>query len=540
MVGFPALVINPTLGIGLLGQASVSTLNYATKKRQIKNRPSYKNRPTYKVTGFNRGAHYTMQLEATRQIRRQQSEQTQDFARRHPKATQRILQGDTHSTTVNRKQNWFQRRFYSIHAVDNERLEVLDELKIRKKLKTALDDFNQLEGKRIEIEYKSQILELEEQERLLAEQLSAEELEFNDKLKDDHVIDVGDALFGIDLDDKTVQSQNRFMDAVEQIEESDTMTRDQKIKRIKRNLKDNKEELIKNQITQYFARRGINDITSTNLLEDDVIQIKQNMLGVLEEKGIIKKGEIQLKDDLISSEDVKNSYHNLNTNKEETNKSLEQRISADAILEYMQKNNITNPADLQSDVAKDGIFDIIKDKMMTDAQRVVSLMKGQDAIQLSDVMLNAVDENTQKVKKVKITGQKNKEKLVERQTNSQMNETKNQLEQAICADTAEGITSERTLDVLFTLSALGKNNCEEIERLGKNVKESEENQLKLLEFYQDGTRKLDSNRDGSRRFDEQKDGSRRLNDLFVDTKQRKLQRTILGPNNILDLINSVK
>ena len=69
----------------------------------------------------------------------------------------------------------------------------------------------------------------------------------------------------------------------------------------------------------------------------------------------------------------------------------------------------------------------------------------------------------------------------------------------------------------------------------------------MLEFYQDGSRRLDSNRDGSRRLNPERDGSRRVEDLFVDTKQRKMQRRIFGPeskkksdsNNILDLINSV-
>lgn len=535
-VGLPTLVVNPTLAIGLLGQSTVAGLNYATKKRQVRNRPRYKRNKSYKVTDFNRGARYTMQVEAARQVKERRSQEVHEIERRHPKIVKRILSGDTYQQS----QKWEYKRFNWIGTIDNERLEILGELKYRRKLKTVLDDYYVLEGKRKEFDYKMQLKEMELEETSEAENLGLEQLGRNDKLAEDNVIGIGTTLFGIDLDDDLAQKQDKFLDKVEKIDENNLASREEKLKQIKGIFKNNKNDLIQNQITKYYAQRGINDISSANMSQDDMVQIKQNVLGVLEKKGIIKKGELKLEDNIISNEDVLNGYDSLNANKDETNSSLEQKISADAILEYMQKNNITDLKFLQSDLAKDEIYDLIKNKMMTDAQKIVTEIRGQDAVELSDEAKSAVEENINKIKKIKANTKTDKEKLIKRQVNRKMNQTKNQLEEAICADTIENITDERTLDLLFTLSELGENNRKAVEIVGKKTKSSK-GQLEILDFYSDGSRKVDKNKDGSRRFDQSRDGSQRVvEEIFMDTKRKNLERRMFGPKNVLDVINNIR
>lgn len=537
-VGFPALVVNPALGLGLLGQATISGLNFATKKRQVKNRPRYKTNKSYQVTAFNRGAHYTMQVEAARQIKVAKSRMAHTTARRHPKIVERIRRGDTYQeATLNKKPGWEYRRFEKIDTIDQEKLEVLGELKYRRKLKTALEDFNVLEGKRLAFDYKAKEKQAEEEQQAKAKELNIRQLLFNDKVGDGNVISVGDSLYQMEAKDKASMEQNMFLEKAEAISETG-MSRTEKVKQIKAAFEEKKGYLVRNQITKYYANRGINDISTIQMSEEEVIEMKQNLIGILEEKGIIKKGEIKLEDNLVTNRDIQKGYQDLNKRKEKTNRILEQKISTNAILQYMQENNVQNLTELQTDEAKEGIYDIIKDKMMTDAEKVAQKIRGGEVFKLSNNMKQAVDTNRKKVKKVKLNSSNVKrEKLVERETNRRMNQTKKQLEEAICEDTVENITDETTLDLLFALSAIGENNREAVEVLGKKPSPGK-NQLEMLEFYQDGTRKLD--KDGSRRLAPNQDNSQRIEDLFVDTKRKSLERRLFGSQNVIDLINQVK
>ena len=243
---------------------------------------------------------------------------------------------------------------------------------------------------------------------------------------------VGRHLFEVDFHDDCSKKQEEFLEDIERIEQEPQTPREEKIRRMKIQIKQKKDDLIENQMTKYFADNGVIDISNTKLDTKDVVKIKENVLGVLEDKGIIKKGEIKLEDNLISSDNVKNVFVKLKNEKQQTNEILEQKMATSTCLEYMEQNNIQDVRRLQTNQAKEGIFAMIKNKMLSEdskkAAEVIQRISGRDkvreAIQLSDFMKQAVDEVTDNVQEANVTGAQNRKKLEERESNRKINEVK--------------------------------------------------------------------------------------------------------------------
>lgn len=534
IVGFPALVVNPTLGIALLGQAGMSGMRMATKRRQIKNRPSYKKSKSYNFIDFNKNAKYTMQVEAARQIQEIEQTKTEEVKGKHKNFVRKLLHNSVHAITLP-----------DLDPIESETLAELSYSKYTKQFKTALKQLNDLETSKNVEDFKNKFAEEEQNQKDLAEQMSEEELLHNEYANDDNVVAIGNTYFGIDLDNSTEQTEKKFVDNAEKkMSEQSNASRAERLNAIKYDLRNNQQKLIQNQIQKYFARRGITDINNTKMESSDTMQIKANILALLEEKGIIKKGEIKA-DEFISTENVQNAYQNLQNNQNKTNEGLELILATDTVLEYMRQTGITDKNELSQ--RADEIYDLMKDKMMSEDSKksadVIRQLSGQDKkkeeIDVSDYMKEAVGNGIKKVKKVKKT--KNKKDLVEHETNRRMNAVKNQLEQALYADTVEDIDSQNVLDLLFALSKIGENNREAIEVNGKTQGRLSQEQQGKLDFYQDGTRRLDQNRDGSKRFDQTRDGSQRVvEELFMETKKQALTKRIAGSDvNLMDLLNNV-
>ena len=534
IVGFPALVVNPTLGIALLGQAGMSGMRMATKRRQIKNRPSYKKSKSYNFIDFNKNAKYTMQVEAARQIQEIEQTKTEEVKGKHKNFVRKLLHNSVHAITLP-----------DLDPIESETLAELSYSKYTKQFKTALKQLNDLETSKNVEDFKNKFAEEEQNQKDLAEQMSEEELLHNEYANDDNVVAIGNTYFGIDLDNSTEQTEKKFVDNAEKkMSEQSNASRAERLNAIKYDLRNNQQKLIQNQIQKYFARRGITDINNTKLESGDTMQIKANILALLEEKGIIKKGEIKA-DEFISTENVQNAYQNLQNNQNKTNEGLEQILATDTVLEYMRQTGITDKNELSQ--RADEIYDLMKDKMMSEDSKksadVIRQLSGQhkkkEEIDVSDYMKQVVGDDIKKVKKVKKT--KNRKDLVEHETNRRMNAVKNQLEEALYADTTENIDSQNVLDLLFALSKIGENNRESIEVNGKPRGSLSQEQQEKLNFYQDGSRRFDQNRDGSRRFDQTRDGSQRVvEELFMETKKEALTKRIAGSSvNIMDLLSNV-
>lgn len=536
--GFPTLVINPTLGVALLGQAGYSGLRMATRMRQIKNRPSYKKNKRYNFVAFNKGAQYTMKVEAVRQAKELEEQRTQKFAGKHQKFVKRLLNNTVRATTIP-----------DLDPITSEELSELGYMKYAKQFKTALKDLNELETSINSAEFKNRFAENEKNQQDMARRMSEKQLLFNEYANGDGVVTIGDSLFEVRAGNATEQAEKKFIDDAEkQMNEKNGKTREEKINSVKNYITANKDMLIQSQIEKYYARRGIVDISNAEMSESDEIQIKKNILGILEERGIIKKGEIKFEDNFISSENVKDVHEKMQSNTEETNQSLEQRVAKDAVLEYMKETETSNKNDLLQKIGE--IYDLVKDKIMSEDSKksadVIKRISGQDkkkqVVDLSQAIKETIESDIKNVKKVDISdSSKDKETLVEHETNRKMNQTKNKLEEALCADTVENIKDNSTLEMLFALSRIGENNYEAVEVLGKKRGKAKKAQLETLEFYQDGSRRLDKNKDGSRKFDETKDGSKRLaEEYFMESKKEALEKRLFGPSqNVMDLINNV-
>lgn len=534
IVGFPALVVNPTLGIALLGQAGMSGMRMATKRRQIKNRPSYKKSKSYNFVSFNKNAKYTMQVEAARQIQEVEQTKTEEVKGKHKNFVRKLLHNSVHAITLP-----------DLDPIESETLAELSYSKYTKQFKNALKQLNDLETSKNVEDFKNKFAEEEQNQKDMAEQMSEEELLHNEYANDDSVVAIGNTYFGIDLDNPTEKTEKKFVDNAEKkMSEQSNASRAERLNAIKYDLRNNQQKLIQNQIQKYYARRGITDINHTKLESSDTMQIKTNILALLEEKGIIKKGEIKA-DEFISTENVQNAYQNLQSNPNKTNEGLEQILATDTVLEYMRQTGITDKSELSQ--RADEIYDLMKDKMMSEDSKksadVIRQLSGQDKkkeeVNVSDYMKQVVDDDIKNVKKVKKT--KNRKDLVEHETNRRMNAVKNQLEQALYADTTENIDSQNVLDLLFALSKIGENNREAIEVNGKPRGSLSQEQQEKLNFYQDGSRRFDQNRDGSRRFDQTRDGSQRVvEELFMETKKEALTKRIAGSSvNIMDLLSNV-
>lgn len=556
ILGWPAMVINPALGLGLLQDAATAKIDFATRIRTVRNRPSYKKDKRYMFNAFSAGAQYQMQIEAERQIREAQSRMAHRVAAKHPKLAERILKNKSITykayTGVSKRFKRWLNTPSGISTIQQENVLRINQMEFRKRFKDELKDLNEMQSQMIQSDYKRKFRAEEKSQQTNAERMSDRELAFADKKSNDNVAQVGRHLFEVDFHDDCSKKQEEFLEDIERIEQEPQTPREEKIRRMKIQIKQKKDDLIENQMTKYFADNGVIDISNTKLDTKDVVKIKENVLGVLENKGIIKKGEIKLEDNLISSDNVKNVFVKLKNEKQQTNEILEQKMATSTCLEYMEQNNIQDVRRLQTNQAKEGIFAMIKNKMLSEdskkAAEVIQRISGRDkvreAIQLSDFMKQAVDEVTDNVQEANVTGAQNRKKLEERESNRKINEVKMKLEEAICTDDSQNIQNEKQLEMLFLLSELGQKNVKAEQLAKKPTKipievrnKVEDYQQKYRQTMTDGSTRLNRNRDGSRRWDENRDGSQKVMD---DIKINGLAKILYGPSqNIIDLINYV-
>lgn len=549
VAGWPTFVMNPTVGLALLGNAATSKLDFATRVRKVKNRPSYKKDKNYVFNAFSSGAQRTMQLELGREIWEAGSKITKKNGRRHPDLADRIIHNKPIRLKghIHRKFSRYMNRPSGISVIEQEKLLEISQKEFRKKFKNTLQQLNQREAELLADEYREKFEAEEKEQRADVQKKSIRELSFADKMNDDNVVQVGNKLFEVDFKDDLEVKQDEFLEKIEKIEDSTGISRKDKIERMRLQIRQKKDDLIQNQITKYFSDRGIVDITNTSMSDKDVVQIKDNLIAVLEAKGIIKRGEIKAEDNLISSRNIQNVYQKMTENAQQTNEMLEKRVAVNGCLEYMQRNGIQDASKLQTDEAKLGIYDVIKEKMLSEASKksaeVIRKISGQDKkkdeIELSDRMKRAVTDGTDSVEEVNVTGRnQDKKKLEDREINRRTNRTKAKVEEAVCADTTANLENKKQLELAFLISKIGSTNVE-AERLGKKAKSVTNEDRIRIENYQetnrDGALVFDRQRDGSRRWNPKKDGSQKVVDQL---KMDALGKILYAQENLIDVINS--
>lgn len=562
IVGFPALAVSPGLGMGLLAQAGLSRMEIATRRRRLKNRPAYKNSKYYKFEGFGAGAHDTMNNEAMAQIKRAESEITKRNMKKHKKLAKMLIDdvafvtkpiriagvtvsgmclgmpvgGGIHGEIARKMGSTkFTGKVFDITTFEEDKLDGLYQKKLRDGFKEAKKQFVYAETKKLREDYNQELNTYEDEIEKQNVKKSTKELMMQNMLAGDNTIGIGNNIVEVETEDEI----SNLVESANKIDLKDGISRSQKIAQIKEEISKRETKLIESSITKLCSDKGIQDIKKLKLNGADNIEIKKNIIGALEEKGIIKKGEIKLGDDLVSNEKIETVFDSLSQNSEEANENIEKKIVQDAYLEYMAKENITDVKNLKKDEAKQGIYDIIIEKLMSAASkssaRVISQLTGKDKMKEEFELSDSIKQNVEKTsKKVKVINKADfeedeidKKKLIHRETNRLVNQTKDKLEQAIYTGDDENLDDERELKMLFYLSEIGRQN-EKAQKAGEKKSEiRKEKTIDELKYYQ--------RKDGSKRYDQSNDGNKDLSE-----KLKNLETRVHGPSaDVIDLINRV-
>lgn len=575
IAGFPALAINAELGFALLGQAAVSRVRVGTRKRMNLHRAEEKNYKSYKFKSFAGNAEKVMTKEAQKQLMLAESRMTKNNMKNHPKLV-KILQQNTimvakkiaiGSITVtglgmamplqtkikvrDSETTRFTTKKIPLDTLELDKMNGAYQKKLRKEFKYAKKQWVQLETDDLVKQYSNEMNEYEKNVIKQNQRKSISELYIQDEIANGDAVSVGDTIVSVKENDNIT----KFISNIEIIDSKD-ISREQKIDEIKEEISKNKVELIEESVVQLCVSKRINDIRKLDMNNSDNIIIQRNLIDNLEKKGIIKKGEIN-SEEIVSQSNITNVYDSLVKTPDKINDMIEKKIVKDAYLEYIAKENVTDLKKLKTNDAKQEIYDIIKEKMMSETSKesaqVIKNITGSDIIkndfELNNSILTNVDQISKKVKKFNVNdfNINNKEKLIERQVNREINDTKNQFEKVMYTDDDEVTVDENALNALFLLSKIGQQNFK-AEKVGDKRNYKKKDTKAMLNYYQlfMPNKKIDNVNDGSKKFDNTKDGSRRVNQNMdgnqdLTKKIKQTETRVHGySKDVIELINSIE
>jgi len=368
IAGIPLAVVNPMVGMALLSNSAFTYLNVATRRRRYKTRAA-----------------------------RLQKDTTYTFKAFGDGAVRRLSKAETY------------------HVLEFDQLDALRHKKVRKEVANVMKWAKAQEAMEKKLKTKTEVLEkqyadgINDYEQAVKRDLegkSVEELAFEQKIRERNVVNVGD---GVCMQLQNNIALSKVLESIRDIDGRKDLSSQQKIHRIQEEIEKNRNLIITEAITTVCQTKGIIDITNLDLTDSDMHQINYNILDLVEKQGFVKKGEIDLEKAEINEESISSVYLELTTNYEQTNKVLEENIVSSAILEYMQKKGEKNINNLQTEEAKQTIYDMIKDKIMPDSSKesasVIEKLTGRNRVkeefELSEDIEKSLEENIKKVKKVK-------------------------------------------------------------------------------------------------------------------------------------------
>lgn len=367
VAGTPLFVTNPLVGMALLSNAGITHLDVKTRKRRYRNRAAKLENKSYVFKSF--GARAMARLS----------------------------------------------RPSMYYVLEKDQLETLKHKKVRKEVKRVMNWEKGQQNREKSVEKKTKELKetftenmhsYENNIKQEASEKSIEDLAFEQKVTQKNVVNVGD---GVCMQLHTNTAMKKFMDKVEAIDVKPNLSVTDKIHMIQKEMDEQKGVIIKEAITTLCGQQGITDITAVQLTDADMVQINQNILGMLETQGITKKGDIDLESANINEESISEVYLDLTANHEETNKELEANLVSAAILEYMESKGEKNVYNLNTGEAKQEIYNRLKDKLMPNSSKksasVIEKLTGRDKIkedfELPEEIKESVEENIKKVKKIR-------------------------------------------------------------------------------------------------------------------------------------------
>lgn len=492
----------------------------------------------------------------------------------------------------------------SYNAFIEEKLDGMYQKKLREQFKETKKQLVYANTKSLREEYQKKFNEHEEEVEKKAERKNVFSLFMDDYLSKENAFSVNGEVMEISSkNDET----DKFMQDIKEIDLED-IERKQKIEKIKSKIESNKIILIKSALIKIYAEKGVTDIQNTRLSMDDIVASKKKLLETLEKTGVIKKGEITLENIAISNETVKNVYEEMVSKQEDTNEELEEVLVKDAYTEYMQKNGVTDVEKLKEEDTKQEIYDIIKMKVMSEdskksadvIQKISGQNKAQEEIEISDSMKTKVDTTAKNVKKVNIrnidlskmyllkesqqaddTTEENEDipviklsnlsntygsdvdaaeklkrkimgKLIEREVNREITNTKNELENIIYAEKDEKIDledvyiesrdtekarSDTQAQLVYLLSQMENQNKEGI-KVGLKQSEIGREKKAEIEYFQTKNQKMYENINPN--LYENSTTSTTNRTRLTDEQYKKMHERINGPAiDLSELINSI-
>lgn len=362
IAGFPALAINPALGMGLLSQAMLSRLDVMTRRRVLKNQAVTAN-GKYKFSAFGQGAQTAMKKEAIDQIKEAESKLAHKNMKKHRKILTQVInstkviakpislagvavsgvclgmplsqngyvemQDKNGTTRLTRKRQW-------TTALEEEQIEMLYQKKLRESFMDTKRQIISEESHELKKDYMHYFKQFEEQVKKDAEEKSKRELLLQDKLSGGNAVAIGSAIMEVGSDDAI----SKLGEKADEIDARKDLSRRQKINLIHTHINQNKNALIESSITKLAMQKGIVDIEKMDLTSADQVEIKQNIIALLEQRGIVKKGEIDINQTRISNASINAVFSKLAQNSKQTNEKLEEKVVEASVLEYMaQKRN---------------------------------------------------------------------------------------------------------------------------------------------------------------------------------------------------------
>lgn len=364
IAGFPALAINPLLGMGLLSQAMLARGEWNSRRRTLKSRAA-RSIGNYAFKAFGNEAEATMKKEAMNQVKEAESE----LAHRNMKKHRRILTNVLNATKVVAKPisiagvvvsgvclgmpgmpkmavgegsqpgGKFKRKRMSVTTFEEEQLEVLRQKKLRESFRDTKRQIIAEEAYELKNEYSDQMNQFEKNVEKDSKEKSETQLFLQDKLANNNVVVNGDVVLEMQSDD----ALSNLGEKADQIDCREDISKHEKINLIHQEINKNRDALIESSISKLATEKGITDIEKLNLTGSDYVDIKQNIIGLLEKKGIVKKGEIDVNNTRISDKSITDVYQKLSQDKKETNEKLEQKVVETSVLEYMAEKRNTRP-----------------------------------------------------------------------------------------------------------------------------------------------------------------------------------------------------
>ena len=576
--GLPMLGVNAPLGIGLLAKGLSEKAKMKKKIRNLRIRPAYKLDKSYKFKAFSDGTQKSIQAEAIKQMQYAQSQLTRRNMKKHQILAKKIMSGTTIITkpiviagvTVSGvglglplttkgmygkkgKRTRFRVSPTNLDFMEQEKFDGLYQKELRDKFKAAKKEWVHIGTKDLLKDYGEEFGKYKRDVEQEVQGKTKEELILRNALAKENTVLIGQNVVEIKQDNEQV---NKFMHKADEIDQKSDLSRAQKVSRIKREIARNETALIQNSMIKLCASKGITDINGLNLDAISELQIQKYIIGMLENTGIIQKGEIKLEDKIISKEKISTVYEDLtkeDSKTAEANNQIEDKLVQESVLEYMLEKNVTDTKMLKNDETKQEIYDIIKEKIMSNTSKssanVISQLTGQDRLkeemELSEGIKQKVDNTPKKVKKksiVKLTAEKGmtKEKLIQRETNRRINETKNKLESAVYEeeDTVD-MEDEAQLKLLLLLSEIGEQNLR-AEKVGEKASQKrKEKTFDEMMYHQEIKQRKQEKTSEYGNF--QTSRQYKPNQVEeISKKMKNLETAVHGPAiDVIDLINKV-